>query len=197
MVRYALQTLRARRGDLIARHVDNPLASAVLVATDGRADRAALDAAVKGFPGVSVLDHDEAGEVQAEVRQSNAEVNYLAMALVLAFTAIAVVNTLAMSTADRYREFALLRLVGTTRRQVLRMVRLEALTVVILGAVLGTAIAVATLTAFSVGMTGTAAPRLDLAEYALIVALAAGLALLATAVPGRLALRVRPSEAIG
>lgn len=183
--------------DLVARHVDNPLASAVLVATDGHADRAALGAAVKGFPGVSVLDHDEAGEVQAEVQQSNAEVNYLAMGLVLAFTAIAVVNTLAMSTADRYREFALLRLVGTTRRQVLGMLRLEALTVGIVGVVLGTAIAVATLTAFSLGMTGAAAPRLDPAGYALIVALAAALALLATALPGRIALRVRPSEAIG
>ncbi|WP_187144887.1 FtsX-like permease family protein [Streptomyces sp. So13.3] len=183
--------------DLVARHVDNPLASAVLVATDGRADRAALGAAVKDFPGVAVLDHDQAGAVQAEVQQSNAEVNYLAMGLVLAFTAIAVVNTLAMSTADRSREFALLRLVGTTRRQVLRMLRLEALTVVLVGAVLGTAIALATLTAFSLGMTGAAAPRLDPAGYLLIVALAAGLALLATALPARLALRVRPAEAIG
>ncbi|MEU3459919.1 FtsX-like permease family protein [Streptomyces sp. NPDC006733] len=182
---------------LIARHVDNPLAAAVLVASDGRPDRAALGAAVRDFPGVAVLDHDEAGAVQAEVQQSNAEVNFLAMGLVLAFTAIAVVNTLAMSTADRYREFALLRLVGTTRRQVLRMLRLEALTVVTVGAVLGTAIAVATLTAFSLGMTGAAAPRLDLAGYALIVALAAALTLLATALPGRIALRVRPSEARG
>ncbi|GAA2439478.1 hypothetical protein [Streptomyces lavendulocolor] len=40
---------------------------------------------------------------QAEVQQSNAVVNYVAMGLIIAFTAITVVNTLAMSVFDRRR----------------------------------------------------------------------------------------------
>lgn len=179
--------------DLLARHMDNPLAAAVLVAGDVPKDE--LAAAVQKFPGVTVLDPAGADRIQADRQQANAEVNYLAMGLVLAFTAIAVVNTLAMSVSERIREFALLRLVGSTRRQVLRMLRIEALLVVLIGTVLGTGISLAVLTAFSVGMTGGAAPSVMPLVYATVVGTAALLALVATALPGRLALGVRPVEA--
>lgn len=59
----------------------------------------------------------------------------MAMGLIIAFTAIAVVNTLAMATAGRSREFALLRLVGTTRRQVMAMLGWETLAVAVIAAV--------------------------------------------------------------
>ncbi|MET9568196.1 hypothetical protein ABZY34_03460 [Streptomyces virginiae] len=45
----------------------------------------------------------------------------LAMGLVLALTAISVVHPLAMSTAERFRECAVLRPAGAKRRQVLWM----------------------------------------------------------------------------
>jgi len=113
------------------------------------------------------------------------------MGLVLAFTAIAVVNTLAMSVAERVREFALLRLAGATRRQVLRMLRTEALSVLLLATALGSGIALAVLTAFSVGVTGRAAPSVTPLVYLTVIAVAGTLALVATALPGRVALRVR------
>ncbi|GAB2576299.1 FtsX-like permease family protein [Streptomyces capparidis] len=182
---------------LVAGHVDNPLAATVLVAAEPAVARAALDRAVRPYPGVAVLSPGQALDAGDEVRRTNAEVQFLAMGLVLAFTAIAVVNTLATATADRARELALLRLVGTTRRQVLRMLRLEALVVALTGAVLGSAIALATLAAYSAGMTGTAVPRPDPLVHGLVVALAAALALAATAVPGRLALRGGTGAAAG
>ena len=77
----------------------------------------------------------------------------MAMGLIIAFTAIAVLDTLAMSTSARSRELALLRLVGTTRRQALRMLRLETEAVAV-AVTIGTAIALITLSAFSTGMTG-------------------------------------------
>ncbi|MDG4863618.1 ABC transporter permease [Streptomyces sp. T-3] len=178
--------------DLVARHIDNPLASTVLVAGD--APREQLAAAVKDFPGVRVLAPADVDALQAERQQANAEVNLLAMGLVLAFTAIAVVNTLAMSVSERVREFAMLRLAGATRRQVLRMLRLEALSVLLLGTALGSGIALAVLTAFSVGMTGSAAPAVTPLVYVAVVAAAGLLALVATALPGRSALRMRPVE---
>lgn len=180
--------------DLLADHIDNPLATSVLVKGS---DRAALSAAVRRFPGVTVLDRDQVDKLQAEMEQSNAAVNYLAMGLVIAFTAIAVVNTLAMSVSDRRREFALLRLVGSTRRQVMGMLRLESALVVITAAVLGSGIALAVLTAFSVGMTGSASPSLDPLLYLGVLAVAAALALLATSVPGRIALTGHPATVIG
>ncbi|WP_427919608.1 FtsX-like permease family protein [Streptomyces sp. cg40] len=175
--------------DLVARHVDNPLASSVLVSTPRTQTQ--LATTLREFPGVRVLAPAAADSLQARRQQADAEVNYLAMGLVLAFTAIAVVNTLAMSVAERVREFALLRLAGATRRQVLRMLRIEALSVVLLATALGSGVALAVLTAFSVGMTGRAAPSVTPLVYVTVVAVGAVLALGATALPGRAALRVR------
>ncbi|MFD5510159.1 FtsX-like permease family protein [Streptomyces sp. NPDC127051] len=180
--------------DLVAAHVDNPLASSVLVAAEPGTGREQLAAAVGAFPGVGVLSARDADAVRAQRQQAGAEINLLAMGLVLAFTAIAVVNTLAMSTSERLREFAMLRLAGAKRRQVLRMLRAEALAVVLIGAVLGSGIALAVLTAFSVGMTGAAAPAVLPVVYVGVVGVAGLLALAATALPGRVALRVPPVE---
>jgi len=175
--------------DLVARHVDNPLASSVLVSTPRTQTQ--LATTLREFPGVRVLAPTAADSLQARRQQANAEVNYLAMGLVLAFTAIAAVNTLAMSVSERVREFAMLRLAGATRRQVLRMLRTEALSVLLLATALGSGIALAVLTAFSVGMTGRAAPSVTPLVYVTVIAMAATLALAATALPGRVALRVR------
>ncbi|WP_328927990.1 ABC transporter permease [Streptomyces sp. NBC_00190] len=179
---------------LVAAHVDNPLAGSVLVAAEPGVGRDRLAAALKNHPGVSVLSARDADEVRAERQDAGAEINLLAMGLVLAFTAVAVVNTLAMSTAERVREFAMLRLAGAKRRQVLRMLRAEAVAVVLIGVVLGSGIALAVLTAFSVGMTGVAAPALLPVAYAVVVGVAGLLALAATALPGRVALRVPPVD---
>ncbi|MFF0041843.1 ABC transporter permease [Streptomyces mirabilis] len=176
--------------DLIARHVDDPLATSVLVST--ARTQTQLAATLREFPGIHVLAPAAADSIQAARQQANAEVNYLAMGLVLAFTAIAVVNTQAMSVSERVREFALLRLAGATRRQVLGMLRTEALSVLLLATALGSGIALAVLTAFSVGMTGEAAPTVTPLVYVAVVALAGLLALVATALPGRVALRVSP-----
>ncbi|MGE7390912.1 FtsX-like permease family protein [Streptomyces sp. NPDC004126] len=174
---------------LVAAHVDNPLAGSVLVAAEPSVGREKLAA-----PGTAVLSAAEADTARAERQAAGAEINLLAMGLVLAFTAIAVVNTLAMSTAERFREFAMLRLAGAKRRQVLRMLRTETLAVLLIGAVLGSGISLAVLTAFSVGMTGVAAPAVLPLVYAVVVAAAGLLALTATALPGRAALRLRPVE---
>ncbi|MBY8877540.1 ABC transporter permease [Actinacidiphila acidipaludis] len=183
--------------DVVARHVDDPLAAAVLVRGDARTEAAALTAAVRAFPGVRVLAPGRAADaLTTRVRRSNAEAQFLAMGLVLVFTAIAAVNTLAMSTAERVREFARLRLAGAGRRQVLRMLACEGAAVVVLAAALGSAIALAVLTAFSTGMTGSPAPAFRALPYGGVVALAAVLALPAVALPGRVALRPRPVEVV-
>ncbi|WP_207930587.1 ABC transporter permease [Streptomyces hainanensis] len=171
---------------LVAAHVDNPLAEAVLVSG---VDHDRLTAAVGEFPGLTVGDGGAFADRVAAGRRADAEVAFLGMGLVLAFTTIAAVNTLAMATADRAREFALLRLIGTSRRQVLRMLRLESLTVAATAVLLGTGIALATLAALSAGMTGRVAPAVAPTGYALLVAAVVGLTLLATAIPARMALR--------
>ncbi|MET9854136.1 ABC transporter permease [Streptomyces sp. NPDC006450] len=177
---------------LVAAHVDDPLASSVLVA--GPLMREALASAVRDHPGVAVLSAAEADGARAERQAAGSEINLLAMGLVLAFTAIAVANTLAMSTGERLREFAMLRLAGATRRQVRGMLRVEALAVLLMGVVLGSGISLAVLTAFSVGMTGAAAAVVLPLVYGVVVGGAGLVALCATGFAGRVAMRPRPVD---
>ncbi|MEV7582452.1 ABC transporter permease [Streptomyces erythrochromogenes] len=65
----------------------------------------------------------------------------LVLGIALLYTGIALANTLVTATSDRTREFALLRLAGATRGQVLRLVAGESLAVVLAGAALGTLVA--------------------------------------------------------
>lgn len=171
---------------LVSGHVDDARGT-VLVAGGTRAE---LESAL---PGAAVLDRVAAVESGAV----NAAVNYVAMGLIIAFCAIAMVNTLAMSTSARSRELALLRLVGTTRRQALRMLRTETATSAAIALVLGTAISLVTLAAFSKGMTGSALPYIPPFAYLGVIAAVMALALAATAIPARLTLSAQPTEALG
>lgn len=111
------------------------------------------------------------------------------MAAVLGgFAAIAAVNTLVMTVLDRRRELTMLRLVGSTRRQVMGMIRWEALLVTVVGAALGTAIALATLFPMTRGLMGES-PYIPPLLYGSFVAVTIGLGLLAAMLPARAALR--------
>jgi putative ABC transport system permease protein len=77
--------------------------------------------------------------------KTSARVNYLLIGVLMAFVAIAAVNSLMMAIGERARELALLRLVGASRRQVIRMIRWEALAVIGFGVLIGLAVAAATL----------------------------------------------------
>ncbi|GCD98462.1 ABC transporter permease [Embleya hyalina] len=180
-----------------AAHVDRPAAAAVLISGTPALSREPLRHAIADFPGVRVLDRGEVEQARRDQAGTQAQVNYVAMGLIIAFTGIAVVNTLVMATSARRREFALLRLVGTTRRQVMRMLRWETGAVVLLATGLGSLVAYATLTAYSMGMTKSASPYAPPLTYATVVVVAAVLALLSTVVPARVALRGNPADTMG
>ncbi len=82
----------------------------------------------------------------------------------------------------------MLRLVGSTRRQVFRMLRWEALLIGGAGVTLGSAIALATLFPLTKALTG-APPHIPPALYASFAAAALTLGLTATTLPARWALR--------
>ncbi|WP_432058653.1 FtsX-like permease family protein [Streptomyces sp. bgisy022] len=112
-------------------------------------------------------------------------------ALLGGFAAVAAVNTLVMTVLDRRRELGTLRLVGTTPRQVLAMLRWESLLVSAIGVALGSAIAAATLIPMMRGTTG-ALPHVPPLVYGGFVITVGGLALLAVTLPARGVLRRRP-----
>ncbi|MDO0938903.1 FtsX-like permease family protein [Streptomyces sp. DG2A-72] len=121
-------------------------------------------------------------------RELNAWANYTMAGVLGGFAAVAAVNTLVMTVLDRRRELGMLRLIGSTRRQVMRMLRWEGLLVAVTGIVLGTAIAAATLIPMMRGLTGEA-PYVPPLVYAAFAGGAVGLGLLAVTLPARAALR--------
>lgn len=80
------------------------------------------------------------------------------LALLVCFAAVSTVNTLVAVTAERRREFALLRLVGATWSQLMRMLTVEAVLTAAVGVLLGAAVAGAASAAFSIAVTGSAVP---------------------------------------
>ncbi|CAM5637192.1 hypothetical protein SALBM311S_04062 [Streptomyces alboniger] len=102
----------------------------------------------------TVLDRADHSTAQSVERELNAWANAVMAAVLGGFAAVAAVNTLVMTVLDRRGELGTLRLIGSTRRQVLRMVRWEALLVALAGIALGTAIALATLIPMTKGLTG-------------------------------------------
>ncbi|MET7683083.1 ABC transporter permease [Streptomyces sp. NPDC005423] len=148
------------------------------------------------YPGTVLRDGLAVDDQLAEQR-ANAWVNYLVVGVIIAYTAITVVNTLAMSTAARRREFALLRLSGTARGQVAGMMRRESFVVVAAGVGLGTLLACFPLFLVALGLGGSPWPAVPALGYLAIAGATAALAVAGVMVPTRLLLRIRPVEAIG
>jgi putative ABC transport system permease protein len=94
------------------------------------------------------------GEVQ---QRSNSGLFAALMGLAGIFTAVAVVNAVVMSTADRRREFTLARMAGLTRGQVVTVALVESGTVVVVGVLLGAVVAGAALAGIAAGPYGLAA----------------------------------------
>ncbi|MCT9078608.1 ABC transporter permease [Streptomyces fulvoviolaceus] len=136
----------------------------------------------------TVLDRADHTAAQSVDRELNAWANTVMAAVLGGFAAVAAVNTLVMTVLGRRRELGMLRLIGSTRRQVLRMVRWEALLVALAGIVLGTAIALATLVPMTKGLTGEG-PYIPPLVYCAFAGAIVVLGLTAVTLPARAALK--------
>ncbi|MFE2358552.1 ABC transporter permease [Streptomyces parvulus] len=165
----------------LAGHVTSPFDSTLLVRGGDAGPLTALG---------EVTDASGYGLARSVDRELGAWANYTMAAVLGGFAAVAAVNTLVMTVLDRRRELTALRLVGSTRRQVLRMLRWEALLVSVAGIALGTAIAMITLTPMMRGLTGES-PHVPPLLYGAFAAVVVSLGLLSVALPARAALRER------
>jgi putative ABC transport system permease protein len=185
--------------ELAAGHLGNPMLQVILVRTSRPAAVATrLRALSARYPGLRVGDRAETlASTDDADRETNRWLTPLFVAIIFAFTSIAVVNTLVMIALRRGRELALLRLTGATRRQVRSMARWEAVLTVVIGLGIGLAIAATALLPLSHALTGGYRPYVPGRELAAILGVLAVLALLALALPTRRALRARPITAVG
>ena len=183
--------------ELAAGHTTTPLLGTILIQT---AHPAAVAARLRGlvarYPGIHVSGRAKLASATDADREMNRWLGPLFVAMIFAFTSIAVVNTLVMIALRRGRELALLRLVGATPRQVRSMARWEAALIVGIGLAVGLAITATALLPLSHALTGTLRPHIPLGPLAAILGTSALIAVLALALPTRRALRSGPIEAI-
>ncbi|BAJ33051.1 MULTISPECIES: FtsX-like permease family protein [Kitasatospora] len=181
-------------GATVAAHSDSPYLARLLVSRAPGADRAATAEALSGLApgGLTVTDRQGYAAQADRQRELSGWANNVMAGVLAGFAALAAANTLVMTVLDRRREIALLRLAGTTRRQVRAMLRWEALLIALIGLATGTAIAWTTLTPITRALT-SASPYVPLGTALPLAAGAALLCLAATALPGRALLRSRPT----
>ncbi|HEY1508760.1 MAG TPA: FtsX-like permease family protein [Solirubrobacteraceae bacterium] len=184
--------------ELAAGHLTRPLLGTILIRANGPVAVARrLRALSARYPGLRVSDSTALASAADADREMSRWLGPLFVAMIFAFTSIAVVNTLVMIGLRRGRELALLRIVGATARQVRSMARWEAGLIIAIGLGVGLAIAATALLPLSHAFTGSLRPYTPAAPLAAILGTSALLALLALALPTRRALRAKPVEAIG
>ncbi|MFI1094684.1 ABC transporter permease [Streptomyces sp. NPDC020917] len=108
-------------------------------AVSGKQDEAyaSLKAAVKNYPEIDVRDQaDYKDLIHKQVNQLLYMI-YGLLALAIIVAVLGVVNTLALSVVERTREIGLMRAIGTSRRQLRRMIRLESVVIALFGALVG------------------------------------------------------------
>jgi len=89
------------------------------------------------FPASEVLTNKEfKNDVAGQVNQLLGLI-YALLALAIIVSLFGIVNTLVLSISERTRELGMLRAIGTSRKQVKRVVRWEAVITSLIGAVLG------------------------------------------------------------
>jgi len=185
--------------ELAAGHLTTPLLNEILIQTGQPAAMVAgrLQALAQRYPGLHVTDSASLVTANAANDELDHWFGPFFVAMIFAFTSIAVANTLIMIALRRRRELALLRLTGATTRQVRSMARWEAILIITIGLGIGLAITATALLPLSHALTGGFRPYAPAGWFAAILGVSALLALVALAVPTRRALRTRPVEAIG
>jgi putative ABC transport system permease protein len=150
-----------------------------------------VESALAQFPVASVQSNAELQEeVESSVDQLLA-IFYALLAMSVVISLFGIVNTLVLSVVERTREIGLLRAIGTTHRQVRRMIRYESVLTAVLGAIVGVGVGVlfgyAITTALSDEGLAFALPAGQIAVF-MLLAVVAGV--LAAVFPARRASRL-------
>jgi putative ABC transport system permease protein len=158
----------------------------------GRPDAVYLSGPAGAAPGPVLTPEQYFAGLRAEQRRMNDFALLAVLGMALLYTTIAIANTLVMATADRARDLAVLRLAGTTPRQVLAMVGIEALLAAVTGVGLAWLVAAGMLVGLARGLRAVGADPQVVVPWTPVLGVAgvcAAVALVAALIPAALALR--------
>jgi putative ABC transport system permease protein len=146
-------------------------------------------------PGLHVTSRSVANAQFAQATAENSFANNLILGILAALSAVAVVNTLVVTTLERRRALRLLGRVGATRGQLAAVFGWQVVFVVGTGLVAGTAAGAVTLLTVTRAVTGSWIPFIPLAPAAGLVTVVAALTAGAVMVPFGLMSRREPTLA--
>jgi putative ABC transport system permease protein len=179
-----------------------PLDTVVFVTKTPGADTAQLrreiGSIIKDNPTVTLKDEHQFADEQAKQIDQFLDIVYALLGLAIIIAVLGIVNTLALSVIERTREVGLLRAVGLSRRQLRRMIRLESVSIAVLGAVLGMAMGVAFGVALqhAIADDGIDVLSIPWTQLVAFVVLAALVGVLAAVLPARRAAKLNVLDAI-
>ena len=156
-----------------------------------------VESALKGFPTQTIYTQQGyKDEVSKQINQLLLML-YALLAMSVTISAFGIVNTLVLSVYERTREIGMLRAIGTSRRQMRRIVRYESVITSVIGGLMGTVVGVvfayAVTTRFADQGFTFSVPFGQLGIF-LVVAMIVGV--LAAVLPARRAARVDILDAI-
>jgi putative ABC transport system permease protein len=165
--------------------------------TDPNKLKASVEAALKGFPTQTVYTQKGYKDFVSKQINQLLLMLYALLAMSVTISAFGIVNTLVLSVYERTREIGMLRAIGTSRRQMRRIVRYESVITSVIGGLMGTVVGVvfayAVTTRFADQGFTFSVPFGQLGIF-LVVAMIVGV--LAAVLPARRASRVNILEAI-
>jgi putative ABC transport system permease protein len=129
--------------DQIARDFAARKDNYVFVGATGGGVKDALKRELKNdFPQTEALTNQEFIDDQAGQIDQVLALIYALLALAIIVSLFGIVNTLVLSITERTRELGMLRAIGTSRRQIRKMIRYEAIITALLGGILGAALGI-------------------------------------------------------
>ncbi len=129
------RTLEERGGQ----SMDNMVYVMLEDGADAAAVERSLEAAIDERPNLGLSSQQEFKEQQQGQIDQLLFVMYALLVLSIVIAALGITNTLVLSVVERTREIGLLRAIGTSRRQIRTMIRLESIVISVFGALLGLA----------------------------------------------------------
>jgi putative ABC transport system permease protein len=183
----------------VAQQLDSVVFLKYAPGVDQAAARAGVEALVaRDYPSVDVNDQEQTKQAYVMQVDQIFAIVYVLLILSVFISAFGIVNTLGLSIYERIRELGLLRAVGMSKRQVKRMIRVEAVIIAVLGALLGLVVGIlfgwALQRALSdVGIDRLAIPVVQLVFMLIVAAL---IGVIAAILPARRASRINVLEAI-